>query len=220
MFLWEWLEFPSAPCLAGGKKNFNDSSRLHVVEIARPWHASELVSFLVGLRTYQQPSISCPFPHIIFLLSFGIYFFCIKIQAERNYCCEFSYLVMYFCLLQIQIYYGTCRSIVKLIMLLDVINYFRVFCCIHCTEEEVVQTNIDLCGVSIVYCAQIFPRYVVDRSLINPLYSVKDPFRPMQMKMKFIRHVLMEISNITCRGNASSSPRCSLWTYILFRISN
>ena len=25
---------------------------------ARPWHASELVSFLVGLRTYQHPSIS------------------------------------------------------------------------------------------------------------------------------------------------------------------
>jgi len=72
---------------------------------------------------------------------------------------------MYVCLLQIQIYYGTRRSIVKLIMLLlEVINYFRVFCCIRCTEEEIVQTNIDLCGISIVYCAQIFLRYVVDRS--------------------------------------------------------
>jgi len=34
MFLSEWLEFPSAPCLAG-KKKLDDSSRLGVVEIAR-----------------------------------------------------------------------------------------------------------------------------------------------------------------------------------------
>jgi len=40
MFLSEWREFPSAPCLAGGKK-LDDSSRLYVVEIARvAWHAS------------------------------------------------------------------------------------------------------------------------------------------------------------------------------------
>ena len=34
MFPSEWREFPSAPCLAGGKK-LDDSSRLDVVEIAR-----------------------------------------------------------------------------------------------------------------------------------------------------------------------------------------
>jgi len=34
MFLSEWREFLSAPCLAKKKKN-HDSSRLHVVEIAR-----------------------------------------------------------------------------------------------------------------------------------------------------------------------------------------
>ena len=34
MFLTEWREFPSAPCLAG-KKIRDDSSRLDVVEIAR-----------------------------------------------------------------------------------------------------------------------------------------------------------------------------------------
>jgi len=34
MFLSEWREFPSAPCLAKKKKKL-DSSRLHVVEIAR-----------------------------------------------------------------------------------------------------------------------------------------------------------------------------------------
>jgi len=33
MFLLEWREFPSAPCLAGGKK-LDDNSRLDVVEIA------------------------------------------------------------------------------------------------------------------------------------------------------------------------------------------
>ena len=34
MFLSEWREFPSAPCLAG-KKKLDDSSPLDVVEIAR-----------------------------------------------------------------------------------------------------------------------------------------------------------------------------------------
>ena len=34
MFLSEWLEFPSAPCLAGERK-LDDSSRLDVVEITR-----------------------------------------------------------------------------------------------------------------------------------------------------------------------------------------
>jgi hypothetical protein len=33
IFLSEWREFPSVPCLAG--KNLDDSSRLDVVEIAR-----------------------------------------------------------------------------------------------------------------------------------------------------------------------------------------
>jgi len=33
IFLSEWSEFPSAPCLAGEKND--DSSRLDVVEIAR-----------------------------------------------------------------------------------------------------------------------------------------------------------------------------------------
>jgi len=33
MFLSEWREFPSAPCLA--EKKIDDSSRLDVVEIAR-----------------------------------------------------------------------------------------------------------------------------------------------------------------------------------------
>ena len=35
MFLSEWREFPLAPCLVGGGGGLDDSSRLHVVEIAR-----------------------------------------------------------------------------------------------------------------------------------------------------------------------------------------
>ena len=35
MFLSEWREFSSAPCLAGGKTKLDDSSRLGGVEIAR-----------------------------------------------------------------------------------------------------------------------------------------------------------------------------------------
>ena len=58
MFLSEWREFPSAPCLAG-KKNL-ENSRLHVVEIARASvTASELLSFLVRLRTYQHLGMFC-----------------------------------------------------------------------------------------------------------------------------------------------------------------
>jgi len=54
MFLSECREFPSAPCLAGRKK-LDESSRLDVAEIARvAWHPCELVSFLAGLKTYQQ----------------------------------------------------------------------------------------------------------------------------------------------------------------------
>ena len=35
MFLSEWREFPSVPCLARGGGELDDSSRLDVVEIAR-----------------------------------------------------------------------------------------------------------------------------------------------------------------------------------------
>jgi len=54
MFLSEWREFPSAPCLAGGKTTWQVASG-YCWNRARPWRASELVSFLVGVRTYQHP---------------------------------------------------------------------------------------------------------------------------------------------------------------------
>jgi len=59
MFLAEWREFPSAPCLAGEKKKKKKKTWQLASpccwNCARPWHASELLSFLVGLRTYQHP---------------------------------------------------------------------------------------------------------------------------------------------------------------------
>jgi len=56
VFLSEWREFPSAPCLVGRKKKLYDRSRLDFVEIARvPDELPELVSFLVRLRTCQHP---------------------------------------------------------------------------------------------------------------------------------------------------------------------
>ena len=54
MFLSEWRKFPSAPCLAGKETWWQLASRF-CWNRTRPWSASELVSFLVGLRTYQHP---------------------------------------------------------------------------------------------------------------------------------------------------------------------
>ena len=89
MFLSEWREFPSAPCMCSvyyrgadkslprlGRKQANVPVRMAWISFgalpcrkkeiwwqlvsrccwnrARPWHASKLLSFLVGLRTYQH----------------------------------------------------------------------------------------------------------------------------------------------------------------------
>ena len=54
MFLPEWREFPSAPCFAGKKKNLMTDR----VSMLLKWRASltcfRVVSFLVGLRTYEH----------------------------------------------------------------------------------------------------------------------------------------------------------------------
>ena len=58
-----WISFVALPC----RINLDVTSRLHVGEIVLPWHASELNSFLFGLRTYQYTDISliiaCLFAH-------------------------------------------------------------------------------------------------------------------------------------------------------------
>ena len=70
MFLSELRVFPSAPCLARKKKPWQLASRC-CWNRARPWHASDLVSFLVGLRTDQHPGNSCflvsTFIHLVLL---------------------------------------------------------------------------------------------------------------------------------------------------------
>jgi len=55
MFLSECREFPLAPCLAGKKKIWWQFASRCCWNRAHPLHASELVSFLYGLRTYQHP---------------------------------------------------------------------------------------------------------------------------------------------------------------------
>ena len=60
IFLAEWGEFPSAPCLAW-KKKLDDSSRLVVVEIARvAWHASfeTLNKKRLEIRHINNPPLS------------------------------------------------------------------------------------------------------------------------------------------------------------------
>jgi len=54
MFLLQWREFPSAPCLTGKETWWQLASRF-CWNRARPLHSSVLVSFPVGLRTYQHP---------------------------------------------------------------------------------------------------------------------------------------------------------------------
>jgi len=56
MFLPEWRKFPFGAFPCRKKKKLDDSSRLHVVEIARvPEMLPCLFLFLVGLGTYQHP---------------------------------------------------------------------------------------------------------------------------------------------------------------------
>ena len=60
-----WISFGTLLC----RKNNLTDLRLDVVEIARPWHASELFSFLIGLRTYQHLSA----PSLVVILSCRIF---------------------------------------------------------------------------------------------------------------------------------------------------
>ena len=63
MFLSEWRGFPSVLCLAGKKTWWQLVSRC-CWNGARSWHAFKLVSFLVGLRTYQHRGTSRRKPEI------------------------------------------------------------------------------------------------------------------------------------------------------------
>ena len=66
----EWISFGALPYRGGKKTCWQLASRCCWTR-ARPWYASELVSFLVGLRTYKHTStsgstkwpLSLKFPH-------------------------------------------------------------------------------------------------------------------------------------------------------------
>ena len=51
-----WISFGALP--SRGEKTWWQLASRCCWNRARPWHASELVSFLVGLRTYQHPVIT------------------------------------------------------------------------------------------------------------------------------------------------------------------
>ena len=85
MFLLEWREFPSAPCLAG-KENWWELASRCCWNRMRTWHASELLSFLVFLRTFQHPGKS--FYYI--LLYFTIFYYILL------YFTIFYYILLYF----------------------------------------------------------------------------------------------------------------------------
>jgi len=55
MFLSEWREFPSAPCLAGKKSLMTARVSMLLKSRASPDMLPNFFSFLVGLSTYQHP---------------------------------------------------------------------------------------------------------------------------------------------------------------------
>ena len=69
MFLSEWREFQSAPCLVG--KKLDDSPRLDVVEIARvAWHASFQLCNKIRLAIRHTNRLL--FPTTLSVLSYDI----------------------------------------------------------------------------------------------------------------------------------------------------
>ena len=57
-----WISFGALPCRGGKKKTWWQLASRCCWNRPRPWHASELVSFLVRLRTYQHPRyMTCVF---------------------------------------------------------------------------------------------------------------------------------------------------------------
>jgi len=82
MFLSEWREFSSAHCLAGKETWWQLASRF-CCNRARPWHASELVSFLVGLRTYQHPGTEWANEDFMALLEVLYRYLCGGIQRDH-----------------------------------------------------------------------------------------------------------------------------------------
>jgi len=82
-----WISFGALPCRK--KKTWWQLASRCCWNRARPWHASELFSFLVGLRTYQHPVFSyvgfigCIFSCFLCCLLNGIYGCCLEVCHPR-----------------------------------------------------------------------------------------------------------------------------------------
>ena len=61
-----WISFGALPCRKKKKTWWQLASRCRWNR-ARPWHAYELVSFLVGLKTYQHPCTVASLRSVVFL---------------------------------------------------------------------------------------------------------------------------------------------------------
>ena len=77
-----WISFGVLPCRK--KKTWWQLASRCCWNLARPWHASELVSFLVGLRTYQHFPLSLNFSpcssEVLFISDFNS-----KSNASTNF---------------------------------------------------------------------------------------------------------------------------------------
>jgi len=84
-----WISFGALPCR---KKKLDNRSRLDVVEIAHvAWHVSELVSFLVGLRTYQHPGTLLQVLNLHCKKSSWLLWFYVNTEGSHNVCTQWLY---------------------------------------------------------------------------------------------------------------------------------
>lgn len=109
-FNWIFLSFAEL------RPSVNDTHRLEsIVQVVDNFLAG---TFLTTTSAWYFQFLSPYYLSVSYYLVFIFKHF--KIQPKRSYSCDFSCLVMYVWLLQIQNYYFTSKCIIKLIMLLEV----------------------------------------------------------------------------------------------------
>jgi len=74
IFLSEWRKFPSATFRAGKKKSWWQLASRYCSNCLGPLYSSQLVSFLVGLRTYQHSGTNLLYPVFCYLLGNSVAF--------------------------------------------------------------------------------------------------------------------------------------------------
>jgi len=110
-----WISSCALPCR--GKKTRLLASRCRWNR-ARPWHASELVSFLAWLRNYQNPGIHRPFinthtPHTYIYICVCVVCVCVYIYVCVGCVCVYIYIYIYICVcVCVCIYIYVCVCVV------------------------------------------------------------------------------------------------------------